>query len=53
VAASANALFAIGVFGRYRAPQLAALAGRLVLAEVLSSHTRAPCSSPPSSRCAR
>jgi F0F1-type ATP synthase assembly protein I len=35
VAASANALFAIGVFGRYRAPQLAALAGRLVLAEVL------------------
>ena len=35
VAASANALFAIGVFGRYRAPQLAALVGRLVLAEVL------------------
>jgi ATP synthase protein I len=35
VAASANGLFAIGVFGRYRAPQLAALAGRLVLAEVL------------------
>jgi F0F1-type ATP synthase assembly protein I len=35
VAASANALFALGVFGRYRAPQLAALAGRLVLAELL------------------
>jgi F0F1-type ATP synthase assembly protein I len=35
VAASANALFAIGVFGPYRATQLAALAGRLVLAEVL------------------
>jgi F0F1-type ATP synthase assembly protein I len=35
VAASADALFAIGVFGRYRAPLLAALVGRLVLAEVL------------------
>jgi len=35
VAASANALFAIGVFGRYRASQPAALAGRLVLAELL------------------
>jgi ATP synthase protein I len=35
VATSANALFAIGVFGRYQAPRLAALAGRLMLAEVL------------------
>ena len=35
VSASANALFAIGVFGRYRASRLAALLGRLVLAEVL------------------
>jgi len=35
VAASANALFALGVFGRYQAPRLAALAGRLMLAEVL------------------
>jgi len=35
VATSANALFALGVFGRYQAPRLAALAGRLMLAEVL------------------
>ena len=35
VAASGNALFALGVFGRYQAPQLVALAGRLMLAEVL------------------
>ena len=27
--------FALGVFGRYQAPRLAALAGRLMLAEVL------------------
>lgn len=35
VAASADALFAIGVLGRHRAPQLVALAGRLLLTEVL------------------
>jgi F0F1-type ATP synthase assembly protein I len=35
VAASGSAFFALGVFGRYQAPQLGALAGRLVAAELL------------------
>jgi ATP synthase protein I len=35
VAASGTALFALGVFGRYQAPQPGALAGRLVAAELL------------------